>query len=70
MTPSFWFRPEAEPAHSRIFLVIRNDGEECLDPQACEAIAVKQFGAPAERLQHGDAAILVWNQPLVTKVER
>lgn len=67
-TSSLWFRPEAEPSNSRIFLVIMNDGEECPDPRACEALAVQQFGPPAERLQHDDAAILVWNQPLAPKI--
>jgi hypothetical protein len=66
-TSSYWFAPDAEPAAGRVFLVV-NKSEDCPDPRLCEAVAVRQFGPPRQRLQFTDAAILVWAGPLVTKI--
>lgn len=67
-TSGFWFTQDAEPATGRVFLVIARDDEECYEPRACEAMAVRQSGTPAERLSYGTKTILVWPGPLVTKI--
>ena len=65
---TLWFTPSAEPAGRRLFLVVRNDGEECPDPAACERNARQQFGPPVERLVYRDAVILVWDHALVGRI--
>jgi len=63
-TSSLWYAAGAEPKGASPFLVIRSDMEECPSPEICESASRRQFGAPAERLVHGDAVVLVWRRPL------
>lgn len=67
-TSAFWYRADDEPAPGRRFLVIRADGEECPAPDICEAMARRQFGAPAERLAWRDATILVWPYSIAERI--
>jgi hypothetical protein len=61
---SLWYGPGDGPATGRQFLVIRNDGEECLSVPACIDIATKEFGPPSETLVFGETRIMVWPAPL------
>jgi hypothetical protein len=70
-TSSLWFEAEAEPiGDPRRFLVIVNDGEECLVVATCVQTALRQFGPPSERLAFGDGAILVWPRPIAPSIDR
>jgi hypothetical protein len=63
-TSRLWYAPGAEPPGSRPFLVVRRDPEECAVEDACEAMALRQFGDTVERLPYGDAVILIWARPI------
>jgi hypothetical protein len=67
-TSSHWYGPNAEPAPSRQFLVIRDDGEECPSAAECVAIARRQFGKEAEQLAFRDMLILVWAEPIQSRI--
>lgn len=70
-TSSLWYTPQAEPSGDpRRFLVIVNDGEECLDVAACVAIAERQFGPASERFRHGDGVVLVWPGPVAPLIDK
>jgi hypothetical protein len=63
-TSRLWYAPGAEPPETRPFLVIEPGPEACAAEEACEAMARRQFGEPAERLAYGGAMILVWERPI------
>lgn len=61
-TSSHWYGPGSDAPSDRQFLLIRSDGEECPDTDACVAAAIRQFGPEAERLTYKDIIVLVWRQ--------
>jgi hypothetical protein len=67
-TSGFWYLPADEPTSGRRFLVIRADGEECPSPDACVAMASRQFGTPAEHLIWRNAVILVWPYSIAARI--
>jgi hypothetical protein len=61
-----WLTAQDLPAGQRKFFVyVDSDGEECASPALCVAGLSAQFGPPAQRLQNGQAIILVWEHPLL-----
>lgn len=66
---SFWYRAEDEPPGLIArFVLVKNDGEACLDLPACEATAVRQLGPPARRLQHEGYVVLVYDHPIAARI--
>ena len=66
---TIWYGPGTEPAGTRdTFLVVKNDGENCPNVDACVATAIRQFGEPSRRLEFEEAVILVWPYPIGAKI--
>lgn len=68
-TAGLWYRPGAEPKGNRPFLLVRNDGEECADVNACVAAAPRQFGEPVERLAWRDLIVLVYPREIAGAID-
>lgn len=69
-TSSLWYTPRAEPqGDQRRFVIAMNDGEECPVVETCVQAALRQFGPPTERFEHGEAVILVWPRPLAPQID-
>lgn len=68
-TSSLWYRAGAEPAANRPFVLVRNDGEECSQPDACVAAAIRQFGEPIERLTWRNSVVLVWPHEIAGAID-
>ncbi len=62
-----WYLPDDAPVdQTEYFVLVRRDGEECVDMSLCFAGLEKQFGSPVRQLQYSDAIILVWDHPLIS----
>ncbi|WP_297695635.1 hypothetical protein [Phenylobacterium sp.] len=66
---SLWYRAADEPPGLKArFVLVKNDGEACLDLPACEAAAVRQLGPPARRLEHEGYVVLVFDHPIAERI--
>jgi len=66
---SFWYRAADEPPGLPArFVMVKNDGEACLDLEACVATAVRQLGPPARRLDHEGYVVLVFDHPIAERI--
>lgn len=63
-----WFTPQDMPNHqAEVFVMVKNDGEECPDIMLCIHGLKKQFGMPARTIFYQGATILIWPKPLAFK---
>ena len=62
---SFWYQPADARGAPRRFIVVVADAEECPSEARCLAMALSQFGLPAERFAVENGEVLVWDRSLL-----
>lgn len=69
-TASYWYAAADEPTAPRRFVIVRNDGEECVPPTDCVDMARRQFGPPSEEHVFRDFRVLVWPKPISARIDK
>jgi hypothetical protein len=65
-----WLLPDDVPPDQKYyFVVVKNDGEVCADPDLCVNGVIGQFGPPERRLHYDGAIVLVWSRPLLQSLQ-
>ena len=66
---SRWYTKFDYPKNQKtFFVVVANDGEECLDIKVCEEGLVKAYGEPIQTLLYQKKKIMVWKHPLINYI--